>query len=151
MMIEGEQNIREVRLLTSLQARVAELEDIVDRWTANACRTKRITELEQRCQVLESEYVDDIRKFKAELAEAKHMAEMNAISLQHSKHANAELEQRGSFDLLADTYKKWTEEQGLPSVSADEQDGSTTSEFQDAYLSRFIELWDVIQEESSNG
>jgi hypothetical protein len=58
-----------------------------------------------------------------------------------------ELEQRSSFDLLADHYKKWTEERKLPSVSADEQNRMTTSEYEDAYLNRFIELWDVIQEE----
>jgi hypothetical protein len=55
--------------------------------------------------------------------------------------------ERSSFDLLADHYKKWTEERKLPSVSADEQNRMTTSEYEDAYLSRFIELWDVIQEE----
>jgi hypothetical protein len=57
-----------------------------------------------------------------------------------------ELKQRSSFTLLADHYRTWVMEEHLPQVSADEQDRMVTSEYQDAYLNRFIELWDVIQE-----
>jgi hypothetical protein len=107
--------------------------------------------------------VEEIKDIRAEWADRIELLEKQVAKLDkkkdHWRHVHErkviELQlryaERSSFDLLADHYKKWTEEQKLPSVSADEQNRMTTSEYEDAYLNRFIELWDMEQEESRNG
>tara|TARA_B100000686_G_C15857320_1_gene510162 strand:+ start:31 stop:204 length:174 start_codon:yes stop_codon:yes gene_type:complete len=46
-------------------------------------------------------------------------------------------------DLLAEIYRKYITEQGLPSVSADEQDFNELTESQRSWIEAFIILWDA--------
>ena len=45
-------------------------------------------------------------------------------------------------DLLAEIYRKYITEQGLPSVSADEQDFNELTESQRSWIEAFQILWD---------
>ena len=49
------------------------------------------------------------------------------------------------IDLLAEVYRKYTREQGLPSVSADEQDFNELTESQRSWIEAFQILWDESQ------
>jgi len=48
-----------------------------------------------------------------------------------------------SVDLLVDTYEKYLTEQGLPFVSADEQDKSQLTPEQVRWIESFENLWDL--------
>ena len=48
-----------------------------------------------------------------------------------------------SVDLLVDTYEKYLTEQGLPFVSADEQDKSELTDAQVRWIEAFQELWEL--------
>ena len=48
-----------------------------------------------------------------------------------------------SVDLLVDTYEKYLTEQGLPYVSADEQDLSELTTDQVRWIESFQQLWDL--------
>ena len=48
-----------------------------------------------------------------------------------------------SVDLLVDTYEKYLTEQGLPFVSADEQDKSELTKEQVRWIESFEQLWDL--------
>ena len=48
-----------------------------------------------------------------------------------------------STDLLAEVYRKYITEQGLPSVSADEQDFNELTESQRIWIEAFQTLWDA--------
>ena len=48
-----------------------------------------------------------------------------------------------SVDLLVDTYEKYLTEQGLPYVSADEQDLSELTTDQVRWIESFEQLWDL--------
>ena len=48
-----------------------------------------------------------------------------------------------SVDLLVDTYEKYCTEQGLPYVSADEQDKSELTIEQVRWIESFEQLWDL--------
>tara|TARA_B100000902_G_scaffold359031_1_gene374513 strand:- start:401 stop:577 length:177 start_codon:yes stop_codon:yes gene_type:complete len=48
-----------------------------------------------------------------------------------------------SVDLLVDTYEKYCTEQGLPYVSADEQDKSELTIEQVRWIESFEMLWDL--------
>ena len=49
------------------------------------------------------------------------------------------------IDLLAEVYRKYTTEQGLPSVSADEQDFNELTESQVIWIEAFQTLWEAAQ------
>ena len=49
------------------------------------------------------------------------------------------------IDLLAEVYRKYTREQGLPFVSADEQDFKELTDSQIKWIEAFIILWDESQ------
>jgi len=49
------------------------------------------------------------------------------------------------IDLLAEVYRKYTREQGLPFVSADEQDFKELTDSQVKWIEAFIILWDESQ------
>ena len=49
------------------------------------------------------------------------------------------------IDLLAEVYRKYTREQGLPFVSADEQDFNELTESQVKWIEAFQILWDESQ------
>ena len=49
------------------------------------------------------------------------------------------------IDLLAEIYRNYTTEQGLPSVSADEQDFNELTESQVIWIEAFQTLWDKAQ------
>ena len=46
-------------------------------------------------------------------------------------------------DLLVDVYEKYTTEQGLPMVSADEQDKSELTKEHVRWIEAFESLWDL--------
>ena len=48
-----------------------------------------------------------------------------------------------STDLLAEVYRNYITEQGLPSVSADEQDFNELTESQRSWIEAFQILWDA--------
>ena len=48
-----------------------------------------------------------------------------------------------SIDLLAEVYRKYTREQGLPFVSADEQDFNELTTEQVRWIESFQTLWDL--------
>ena len=48
-------------------------------------------------------------------------------------------------DLLAEVYRKYTTEQGLPCVSADEQDFNELTDSQVKWIEAFIIVWDGVQ------
>ena len=48
-----------------------------------------------------------------------------------------------SVDLLVETYGKYITEQGLPFVSADEQDKSELTTEQVRWIESFEQLWDL--------
>ena len=50
-----------------------------------------------------------------------------------------------SIDLLAEVYRKYTTEQGLPCLSADEQDFNELTESQRSWIEAFIIVWDGVQ------
>tara|TARA_B100000508_G_scaffold132202_1_gene120934 strand:+ start:222 stop:395 length:174 start_codon:yes stop_codon:yes gene_type:complete len=50
-----------------------------------------------------------------------------------------------SIDLLAEVYRKYTTEQGLPCVSADEQDFNELTDSQVKWIEAFIIIWDGVQ------
>ena len=50
-----------------------------------------------------------------------------------------------SIDLLAEVYRKYTTEQGLPCVSADEQDFNELTDSQVKWIEAFIIVWDGVQ------
>ena len=50
-----------------------------------------------------------------------------------------------SIDLLAEVYRKYTTEQGLPCVSADEQDFNELTDSQVKWIEAFQILWDESQ------
>jgi len=50
-----------------------------------------------------------------------------------------------SIDLLAEVYRKYTREQGLPFVSADEQDFNELTDSQVKWIEAFIIVWDGVQ------
>ena len=49
------------------------------------------------------------------------------------------------IDLLAEVYRKYTREQGLPFVSADEQDFNELTDSQVKWIEAFIIVWDGVQ------
>ena len=49
------------------------------------------------------------------------------------------------IDLLAEVYRKYTREQGLPFVSADEQDFNELTDSQVKWIEAFIIIWDGVQ------
>ena len=49
------------------------------------------------------------------------------------------------IDLLAEIYRKYVTEQGLPSVSADEQDLNQLTESQVVWIEAFQTLWEAAQ------
>tara|TARA_B100001094_G_scaffold3019_1_gene2689 strand:- start:260 stop:433 length:174 start_codon:yes stop_codon:yes gene_type:complete len=49
------------------------------------------------------------------------------------------------IDLLAEVYRKYTREQGLPFVSADEQDFNELTDSQVKWIEAFIIIWDEAQ------
>ena len=49
------------------------------------------------------------------------------------------------IDLLAEVYRKYTREQGLPFVSADEQDFNELTDSQVKWIEAFIIIWDDAQ------
>ena len=50
-----------------------------------------------------------------------------------------------SIDLLAEVYRKYTTEQGLPCLSADEQDFNELTDSQVKWIEAFIIVWDGVQ------
>ena len=50
-----------------------------------------------------------------------------------------------SIDLLAEVYRKYTTEQGLPCVSADEQDFNELTDSQVKWIEAFIIVLDGVQ------
>ena len=50
-----------------------------------------------------------------------------------------------SIDLLAEVYRKYTREQGLPFLSADEQDFNELTDSQVKWIEAFQILWDESQ------
>tara|TARA_Y100001970_G_scaffold152629_1_gene186902 strand:- start:241 stop:414 length:174 start_codon:yes stop_codon:yes gene_type:complete len=50
-----------------------------------------------------------------------------------------------SIDLLAEIYRKYITEQGLPPVSADEQDFNELTESQRSWIEAFQIIWDESQ------
>ena len=48
-----------------------------------------------------------------------------------------------SVDLLCEVYGKYITEQGLPTVSADEQDKSELTKDQVRWIEAFEQLWDL--------
>ena len=48
-----------------------------------------------------------------------------------------------SVDLLVETYENYITKQGLPSVSADEQDFNELTESQRSWIEAFQQLWDL--------
>ena len=49
-------------------------------------------------------------------------------------------------DYLSKLYQLWTDAEGLPPVSADEQYSSELTKEQNSFLEKFIELWNSIEE-----
>ena len=49
------------------------------------------------------------------------------------------------IDLLSEVYRKYTREQGLPFVSADEQDFNELTDSQVKWIEAFIIVWDGVQ------
>ena len=49
------------------------------------------------------------------------------------------------IDLLAEVYRKYTREQGLPFLSADEQDFNELTDSQVKWIEAFIIIWDGVQ------
>jgi hypothetical protein len=47
------------------------------------------------------------------------------------------------LDGLTDTYKEWCRLEGLPYVSADEQDSERLNVFQREWIGCFMRLWDA--------